>query len=225
MTQQQELQAGAKPVVGRDQAFARAQRHSRRVGWLKTTVPLIAIIIGVGFFGYSYMVSPNSVSIDVAESAISNGRLVMASPKLEGFTQDNRPYSMKAVRAFQDLKDMGLIELEDISAELPFDNNDIAMLSAPGGLYNRNNNTLDLNGDLAIKTKNGMSAKLKSAFVDIATGSVRTDLPVEINMNGTSVTAESMQVRQHGKIMVFDKRVRMVIDDTKGKTQPKTDGS
>lgn len=217
----------ADPAGDRDEAFARAKRHSRRVNWLKIAIPVVAIVTAVGFIGYSYVVSPASVSINVADSTISkDGKLVMANPKLEGFTQDNRPYSMTAERALQDLKDMGLIELETIRANLPFDANNTATLTSPGGLYNRNNNTLDLNkGDLTIKTSDGMSAKLKSAFVDITKGSVRTDLPVVINMNGGKVTANSLQVRNNGKIMVFDKRVRMVIDQTGDKAKQKTDGT
>lgn len=209
----------------RDKAFARAKQHSRRVNLLKVALPLAAAAIAIGFVAYSYVVTPGSVSINVAESAISNGRLVMASPKLEGFTQDNRPYSMSATRAFQDLNDMGLIELEQISARLPFDGDNIAVLTAPGGLYNRDRNTLDLKGDLEIKTQDGMSARLKSAFVDIATGSVQTDQPVDIQMKGTSVQADSLRVEQNGKILVFDKRVRMVVDPSREQAQTKADGS
>ena len=226
VTHSQEYEdAGVDSAADRDRAFARAKRHSRRVSLLKTALPVAAIVLGAIFVAYSYAVTPASVSINVAQSAISDGRLVMASPKLEGFTKDNRPYSMSAVRAFQDLNDMGLIELENISAELPFDADNVATMSSPGGLYDRNKNTLDLKGDLSIRTKDGMSAKLKSAFVDIATGSVRTDHPVEIKMNGASVSADSMQVQNNGSIMVFDKRVRMVIDDSYGKSRPKADGS
>lgn len=209
----------------RDKAFARARKHSRRVNLLKVALPLTAAVIAVGFIAYSYIVTPASVSINVAESAVSNGRLVMASPKLEGFTKDNRPYSMSATRAFQDLNDMEQIELEQISAKLPFDGDTIATLTAPGGLYDRGKNTLDLKGDLVIKTDDGMSARLKSAFVDIATGSVRTDEPVDIQMNGTSVKADSLHVQENGKILVFDKRVRMVLDPSRAKSQAKADGS
>lgn len=209
----------------RDAAFARAQRHSRRVSVLKRVLPLSAGILAVAFAAYSYSVTPGSVSINVAESAISDGRLVMASPKLEGFTRENKPYSMSAVRAFQDLTNTGLIELEDISAKLPFDNDTVVTLNSPGGMYNRDANTLDIKSSLSVKTSDGMSADLKSAFIDIATGSVRTKEPVDIKLKGTRVQADSMTIEDRGKRMVFDKRVRMVIEPSRIQTQQKGNGS
>ncbi len=208
----------------RDVIFARAQRHSRRVTVLKRAVPAIAVVLGLGFLGFTYVVSPAAVLIDVAESAISNGRLVMASPKLEGFTPDNKPYSMTALRAFQDLKDVNQIELEEISATLPYEN-DIATLTAPRGFYDRTANTFEIKGEMQIKTEAGLSAQLNSAFVDITKASVKSEMPVEVKLDGGTVAADSLEVQNGGKILIFDKRVRVTVEGSYGKSQPKTDGS
>ena len=68
---------------------------------------------------YSYVSVPGSVSFDVSESAYSNGKLVMANPKLDGYTKDNRPYSMTATRALQHIDKHGMVELEGIDARVP----------------------------------------------------------------------------------------------------------
>lgn len=220
LTQEQRFEhAHIDEVSDKDAAFARAQKHSRRVSVLKTVLPLVAGAIALGFVAYSYAVTPNNVSINVAESAISDGKLVMASPKLEGFTRENKPYSMTATRAYQDLTNAGLVELVEIAAKLPYEDNEV-MLKAPGGFYDQTGNTLDIRGDLTVKTSDGMSALLKSAFIDIAKGDLKTSDPVDIQLNGTRISADSMTVQDRGKILIFDKRVRMVVEPKRAQAKP-----
>src|SRR5262245_50493814 len=78
----------------REAEFHSARHHSRRVRFLKVVLPSLAAAMALGFLGYSYLSKPVRLSMDVASSAISNGKLVMSNPKLEGFTKDNLPYSM-----------------------------------------------------------------------------------------------------------------------------------
>ena len=205
-------------------AFRNAQRHSRRVSFLKVALPLLTIAIAAGFFAYSYAVTPAKVSLDVADSAISDGKLVMASPKLEGFTKLNKPSSMTALRAYQDLTKPGLIELEDISAKLPYDEENVATIAAARGFYDQQANTLQLENGLTVSTTDGMSVKLDKAYIDIAKGNLKSDLPVDIQLKGSRIQADSMTIQDQGQRMVFDKRVRMVVEPKDASPQ-KSDGS
>lgn len=217
------------PIVSEDggqrvDAFRNAKRHSRRVSFLKLVLPLAAVMIGAGFLAYSYAVTPAKVSLNVADSAISDGKLVMASPKLEGFTKLNKPYSMTALRAYQDLTKPGLIELEEVSAKLPYDAEDYATIEASRGFYDQQANTLLLENGLTVSTTDGMSVKLDTAYIDIAQGNLKTDLPVDIQLKGSRIQADSMNIQDQGQKMVFDKRVRMVVEPRDAATE-KTDGS
>jgi lipopolysaccharide export system protein LptC len=191
---------------------------------LKIALPLAAIMIAAGFFAYSYAVTPAKVSLDVTETAISDGKLVMASPKLEGFTNLNKPYSMTALRAYQDLTKPGLIELEDISAKLPYDEENFATIEAARGFYDQQANTLLLENGLTVSTTDGMSVKLDTAYIDIAGGNLKSELPVDIQLKGSRIQADSMVIQDQGQRMVFDKRVRMVVEPRDASTQ-KADGS
>ncbi|MFS9599196.1 hypothetical protein, partial [Klebsiella variicola] len=64
-------------------AFDSAQRHSRRVRILKLALPVIAGIIAIAFPVYSYLKTPPAAPVQADGSAFSNGKLVMANPKLE----------------------------------------------------------------------------------------------------------------------------------------------
>jgi lipopolysaccharide export system protein LptC len=205
--------------------FHHAQHHSRRVRWLKLILPSLAAIMALGFFGYSYIASPiRGVDVDLSNSAVSDGKLVMASPKLEGFTKDNLPYSMTASRALQNLDTTGIIELEDIDAKLPVDATNVATIDASKGTYDREKNTLDISSDITVTTTDGMVAKLKSAFIDLGKGDLKTDDAIDIALNGTNITADSMTILENGKVLVFEKRVRMQLSPDKFKTGQQANG-
>ena len=196
----------------RAEAFGLAERHSRRVRRLKVILPLIAIVLTAGFVGYSFISTPAPVNIEMEGSAFTEGKLVMNSPKLEGFTKDGRPYSVNATRATQDLDKQDIISLDGIDAKMPVEAENWARVEATSGIYDRIANTLDVPTDIIVTTTDGMVAKLKSAFLDIANGSLKSTTPVDIQSHGSRVTADSMSVLENGKRVIFESRVRVYID-------------
>jgi len=56
---------------------------------------------------------------------------------------------------------------------------------------------------------------LKSAYLDILKGVVRTSDPVSIGMSGLQLEAGSMGVLDHGHVLVFDKQVKMQLDPSR----------
>ncbi len=200
------------PSPVRATAFGRAQRHSRRVRVLKLVLPLAAASIAIGFLFYAYSGSPPSVAVPTDSSAFSEGKLVMANPKLEGLTKQNLPYALNALRAIQNPDEESIIELEGIDAKLPISADNTAAVGASHGVYDRGNNTLDIDREITISTSDGMVAKLKSAFLDMGKGTMTTNQPVDIARKGSRITADSMSVKENGKVLIFEKRVRVDID-------------
>lgn len=199
----------------RDKAFRSAQYHSRMVKLLKIGLPLAAIAMATAFFGWSYVSSPVVTPVAAEGSVFSDGKLVMANPKLEGFTKENLPYSMKALRAVQDVDKGGVIELEGIDARLPMDTSNWATVTAPNGIYDRDRNTLDISGKVTVVTTDGLEADLKSASLDIDKGNLKTSDPVDIRRAGSRITSDSMTIVESGKVLLFEKRVRVHIDPTR----------
>lgn len=193
-------------------AFRAARRHTRRVRFLKKALPLMAVAIMLVFAGYSWMVTPGKVSIDVASSGFVDGKLIMASPKLDGYTRDKLPYSMTASRAIQEPGNMDRFELEDIVARLPLSREQVADVAAASGLYDNTTRTLNIDSPISISLSDGLRARLSGARIDVSTGSLETQEPVEIRLDGLSITADSMRVTDNGKVLVFDRNVKMTLD-------------
>lgn len=227
------LARATEPTVGEETAapssraiaFGRAQRHSRRVRLLKFVLPVAAGLIALAFPTYSYLVAPAAVDVAADGAVLSDGKLVMANPKLNGFTKQNLPYSMTATRAIQDVTKQGVVELEGIDAKLPVSAEISAEVEATRGFYDRDSNTLDLEQDITVTTTDGMVAKLKSAFLDIGKGTMKTEDPVDIIRNGSRITSDTMSVEDNGKVLVFEKRVKVNIDPATMKAAQDTNGA
>jgi lipopolysaccharide export system protein LptC len=204
--------APTAPAGTRGDAFDRAQRHSRRVRVLKFAVPVLAVAIAVAFPVYSYLAAPINISIQADGTAFADGKLVMANPKLNGFTKDKLPYSLTALRAIQDVGKQDIIELEGIHAKLPLTADNVAIVDAKRGIYNRNANTMDMTSDVTVTTTDGVEAKFKSVFLDMGKGSMKTGDPVDVSRDGSRITAGSMAVEDNGKVVVFENKVSVHID-------------
>lgn len=150
-------------------------------------------------------------------AAFSNGKLVMANPKLNGFTKQKQPYSMTALRAIQDVNTQGIIELEGIDAKVPVGPDNVAAIKASRGTYDRDGNTMKMTSDVTITTTDGMRAKFKSVFLDMGKGTMKTDDPVDVSSGGSQITANSLSVQDNGKVLVFENRVRVNIDPASAK--------
>ena len=196
--------------VERSAVFHNAVRHSRLVGVLKIAFPLLAVVMAGAFILQSYRSTP-AVDITADETTVSDGKLVMESPKLEGFTNDNRPYSVSALRAVQDVGNDAVVELQGIAATVPLDQSRTATIDTARGLFDRMANTLDVNSQINITTSDGAVAKLASALLDISSGRMSTDRPVEVHYKGGSIMSGGMSVEDRGKVVVFDKRVKVHI--------------
>ncbi len=198
--------------------FRTAERHSRRVRRLKFVLPLAGALLAAGFVSYSWLLKPVAVEITAEGSEISDGKLVMSAPKLQGYTRDDRPYALSAERAIQDISLEHVVELEGIAAELPYDASNSATIAAAHGTFDRSRNTLDVDSAIDIRTSDGAVARLKSALLDIAGGRMSTTDPVEITYKGASINADGMSVEQNGAKVIFDKRVRVYIQPRTAET-------
>src|SRR5690606_7519324 len=113
-------------------------------------------------------------------------------PKLDGFTKDNRAYTMTAVKAIQDIGDASRIDLEGIKAKLPFNKANWLTVDAATGLYDREANQLNLDKAITVVTDNGVRAMLTSATVHIGGGDIKSNEPVDIVLDGARLQADSM---------------------------------
>lgn len=196
-----------------DEAFSHAARHSRRVRVLKIVLPVIAAVASAVLLGYSFLYSIGGESVNPGSMSIESGNLVMDNPSLDGFTNANLPYHMTAARARQAIGgEDGAILLEEISATVPIDDRNEASIQAAAGTYERANDRLELTDSITVRTTTGIFARLQSAQIDMDSGELTTQEPVEIDTEGMQVRANRFNAMGGGDRLIFEDRVRVNID-------------
>jgi lipopolysaccharide export system protein LptC len=200
----------------RARAYANARRHSVFVRLLKIFIPLGALVASALIILVIY--NPlGRMGLTLGPVSISGTKVKMESPRLTGFKKDSRPYEVDAKAAYQDIRKPSVVELSEMTAKMVMDEaGSVARLVANTGLFDTQKEHLDLAGDIRITTDKGEQVLLKSAAIDFKTGGVTSTEPVKITSPTMQVEADSLQLTDSGKSIVFVGKVHVVLKDDGG---------
>jgi lipopolysaccharide export system protein LptC len=184
--------------------------HSRRVRRLRVLLPAGALAITLAFVAVSLVrgLMPDELQIESAK--IEDGKVVMEKPAIAGRNSDGVRYSMRAERALQDIKNPNMITLETIAAAVPV--NDKVIARVVSGIFDRGANVLDLDKPFTLNLSSGIDAQFGSAYLDIAGGTMKTEDPVAIQTKGASIVANSLEMKDKGRTMIFSGSVKLNIE-------------
>ncbi|MCB1456670.1 MAG: LPS export ABC transporter periplasmic protein LptC [Nitratireductor sp.] len=196
--------------------FLRAHRHSRRVRFLKLGLPLGAAFVIVAIASVTLFSGSRLPDLEVGDTTVRDGKLVMSNPRLDGTDQQNRPYNLTADKAEQDATKLSRISLESIVGKLPISDDGFAAIRAGTGIYDADSKTLELGGNVSVDTDDGMSLRLEDAHIDIGTGTINSSRPVEVSTGNARIKAQSLSVADKGKTIVFTGSVHMTIQPQAG---------
>ncbi len=202
----------ARPDIA--QVFGRAARHSRRVRLLRIAIPAsLAVVVGV-FLLWS-LLDPwrllKRLPVDIAGITISGSKVTMVAPKLSGYTRDARRYDFTAESAAQDLTKPDMIELKGVRAEIEMEDKSKLNVSATEGLFDRKGGLLTLSNNVVLTTTSGFQMNLQEAVVDITTGDVVSEKPVEVKTEEGNLKAGRFEVTHAGDEVRFDGGISMLV--------------
>ncbi len=208
---------GTGQGVGRAEAsivaYRRAVRHSGRVRFLKKAIPIgassaIVLVVVVSVFDPFGRMS----GLTLGPINLSGTRITMEQPRLSGFRKDSRPYEVTAISASQDIKKPNIIELKDLQARVTLEGANNARLEAATGIYDSQKETLQLVDNVRVRSSSGYDAVLKSAQVDFKAGTVTSREAVRVAIDGGTIEADTLDISDNGKRIVFEGRVRTVLE-------------
>jgi lipopolysaccharide export system protein LptC len=210
----------AQPVA--DDAFGAALRHSRRVRAYRRAIPLICggLVVLPILWNVVAPLARTASNVTVGAISVSGTKIRMDAPKLSGFKKDQKSYEVTASDAIQDIKVPGVVELNRVNGRMEQDTNSFARVTADWGRFDQSADRLDLKGSVKVRTDKGHEADLKSARVDVKSGDIHTQEPVEIRSKSGTINADSMILRDNGKHAVFEGRVRSVFVPEETTEQP-----
>jgi lipopolysaccharide export system protein LptC len=185
-------------------SFAQARRHSAHVRLLRWAIPfgvLVAVagLIGVWLFDPFRQVFPG---FSAEGFNLSATQVVMDKPKLAGFKKDSRPYEVVAKSAVQDVSQPQIVKLDEMDARLVLSSGEGVSLTAKVGIYDTQNETLDVSTNVRIKTT-GYEIHLESASIRFKTGDISSSQPVNVKMSNGEIDANGLEMVDNGKRVTF----------------------
>jgi len=195
----------------RQQEYNIALKHSQKVKFWKVAFPVMGSLVILGIAGALFVNSLDRPDIAIDDINLTDGKLVMENPQLNGVDRNQRPYNLTATRAIQDSATPNAVELQEILAELPMDEKITATIRAGNGVYDAEARTLKLTQSVNVVTSSGMVLNLEDADVDIGNSSMKTDNPINATSPQADIASNTLSVEDGGNKMVFEGRVRMTL--------------
>jgi lipopolysaccharide export system protein LptC len=191
----------------RADAFHAAKRHSRRVRLLRWALPSAAIG-GLALIMLVVWLDPlriyRNLPIEFGRISITDNKLTIEAPKLSGYTQDRRPYSVTAAAAAQDLGQPHIIELAGVLGQVELANRGETEIRAHRGVYDMKAGHLQLTEGIEIGATGGYRIVLKDASIEVRKGHVVTNSPVNATFPDGNLRANRMEIFEHGDRLRFD---------------------
>jgi len=195
-------------------AFRAARRHSRLVRFLRVAIPVVAVVAALAVIGVTYLNPANmfgKLPVDIGSVVVSGTKITMEQPHLTGFTRDARPYDLTADAAAQDITNPNVVELKGIRAKMEMQDESAVNITAASGVYDTKTEKLKLERDILLTTSNGYQARLQEALVDVHSGNVVSDQPVEIDLVQGTLSAKHLEVSNSGAVIRFSNGVHMLL--------------
>jgi len=198
-----------------DLVFRSARRHSRHVRLLRVLIPIV-IAAGLGVSILVVWLNPlrllSELPVSIGRLTISGTKMTMTDLKLPGYTRDGRRYELTATSAAEDRVRPGVANLEEPRASVEMADGTIINLRAAIGIFDRKEGVLTLRGNILLTSNGGHEMRLDEAVVDVRSGNIVSDQPVEVKMQQGSLRGNRLEVIKSGEIVRFDGGVTMTLD-------------
>jgi lipopolysaccharide export system protein LptC len=194
--------------------FRAARRHSRFVRVVRVAIPVGIVIGALAIFVVATLFDPlrmlARLPINIGGVVVSGTKITMQQPRLAGFTQDARPYVVTARAAAQDVTKPDLLELQDIRGTMEMKDSGAFELVAESGIFETKADKLTLHRNILLNSSN-YQVRLSEAVVNVRTGHVVSDRPVEVTMTQGVINANRMEVINSAEVIRFENGVTMVL--------------
>ncbi len=204
----------------RERGYDQARRHSALVHFLRRALPLGALFAALLLIVLPYIrpLELISADIDLGSLTLDGTRITMEMPDLKGFRGDNKPYSISARQAIQDVTRPTILELVELTSRIETKPGSVARLRSDAGVYDSKKDELSVKGNVQIISGTS-DIRMLSGLIDFKTNTVVSKEPVQVMMTSGTINANAMRVFDNGERIVFSGHVRSRFKSRSG-TEP-----
>jgi len=200
------------PGTGSATAYRRALSHSGSVRRMKILLPILALVISLGFVTVSWVRTMFPENLSIGGATIENGRIVMEKPAISGRNDEGISYFMNARRALQAILNPNDIALEDIEAAVPIRGDLVARVKGKAAKFDRATDRLDMTAPFVVTLSSGVVVDFQSAHLDPHAGLLETHEPVTVKAKDSTLVAKSLKITDKGRVITFKGAVRVVVN-------------
>ncbi len=212
---------GAAPAAGRLRHYragaggtAGPGSYSEFVGLMRYLLPAMAAAL-LGLVVAWPLISGGEAGFHVplVTASENDGRLMMVNASYQGTDAKNRPFTIRGEEASQPDSDSPVVHISGIEADIVVDRarDEGLAMSADEGLYRRDAELLELEGDVTLRSDSGHEFRTASARVDLPAGIARGDEPVSGTGPHGALDAGNFALMERGQIMTFGGGVRVTL--------------
>ncbi|MFM2356886.1 MAG: hypothetical protein RLZZ528_2622 [Pseudomonadota bacterium] len=190
--------------------------HSRIVFWLKLALPLAGLAILSSLFLLARSNDPDRIGLapdpGVEERAESQS---LGKPVVTGVTKDGAALTVVAEKALPGLGDAPATA-DRITATYERKDGFRADLSANGGVFDKAQQNLTLNGSVHVTLSNGMTLDTETLLASMTESRLESKVPVAVTAPYGRIDAGGMLYQQSGadigEVLVFNGGVRLIYE-------------
>jgi lipopolysaccharide export system protein LptC len=195
--------------------FGAARRHSARVRLLRGAAIGVSVLVSAAILSVA-LIKPLwhlPADFSIKRVGLEGTKVTVDSPAISGIQKNGRPFEIKARSGIQDVTAPNIIELSGIESRLGSAESSTTWVSAAHGVYDSLHDKLALDGEIRIKSSTGYDIWLKSARIDFKAGSLVSEDPVRVVLEGGAVEANKLDVSDNGHKISFGGAVTSMIEN------------
>lgn len=191
-------------------AVAGATRYSRFVGVMKLILPLVALGLLAIAIAWPRLYSEDDRFVPSFRDVTAvDDDLHMINPRYSGTDAKDRPFTITAARAVQDVDTPAQVRLDQIEAALDLIEGGELRLTAAEGIYDADAAQLDLGGGISVYSERGYELHAREAHADLEAGALVGEGPIHGQGPTGQLDADRLEVFDRGARLLFTGNVRV----------------
>ncbi len=187
--------------------------YSRVIRWLRLALPLAALAMAAVVFTWT---GPQEPLLKRDESAGKINKTVgkneLINPRFENTDEQNRPYTLTALRAVQDEVDDKLVLLEKPVADMMLDNGHWVALEATEGAFQSMERKLLLRGSVRLFHDGGYQLETPELHINIRDNTAVSDKDVHAQGPEGTLDAKGLEGRNNEGLLIFKGPAKLVLN-------------
>jgi lipopolysaccharide export system protein LptC len=198
----------AEDIERRRRLLQQWRRHSFLIGILRRLLPALCLAIIVALGAWSAM----STFLWSHEAKVrSDANIRMKNPNFQGRTEAGKPFLVTAASAVEDNTDPNMVTLDKPVLTIDAGQPEWTKITAITGVYRKDTRMLDLKGHVTLDDYKGNHLVTEHALADTARSNVDGDTRITGNGPLGAIDASSYSLRDGGAYLLFQGRVKSVI--------------